>query len=150
MKSLLLLAVALLIPGYGWAQTASAPTTADFAGTWTAEFHKQIWLTLTLVPEKGTLAGTMMHSVQISADNEGDITKVDDDMVSAKVVHVELQGQTLQIDSTDEDGSTDFYRMVLTDKDTAELRPMTSDGASAPKPFKLRRVTAAAPTTPQK
>jgi hypothetical protein len=140
-----LLIVVLLLSALGCGQTAGSPGMAEFAGTWTAEFHKQVWLALTLVPDKGALTGTLTHSVQISADNEGDITKVDDEMASSKVVRTELQGDTLQLDTKDEDGSTDSYRMTLTGRDTAELRPVTADGANAPKPFKLKRAPAAAP-----
>ena len=121
------------------AQSAAAPALNDFAGTWTAEFHKQVWMRLTLTADKGTLAGTLEHSTQISADNEGDITKVDEEMTTDNVVKVELNGDTLQIETKDPDGDTDRYRMALTGKDAAELRAVTADGTVAPKPFKLKR-----------
>lgn len=121
------------------------PSVSDFAGTWTAEFHKQVWMKLTLTPDKGALSGTLEHSIQISADNEGDITKVDEEMATDTVVSVELSGDMLQIQTKDADGDVDRYRMVLTGKDAADLRAVTTDGIAAPKPFKLRRA-ASTPT----
>lgn len=127
-----------------------APTSQPqaFVGTWKAEFHKQTWLTLTLVESKGSLAGTLTHSTEISSDDEGDITKVGDEMSTDKIVHAELQGETLLITGKDEDGNEDQYKFVLTGKDSADLQPVTSEGATAPKAFKLKRTPPSQP--PQK
>jgi hypothetical protein len=119
-----------------------------FVGTWKAEFHKQTWLTLTLVESKGSLAGTLTYSTEISSDDEGDITKVGDEMSTDKIVRTELQGETLLITGKDEDGNEDQYKFVLTGKDSADLQPVTTEGTTAPKAFKLKR--SVPPPPPQK
>jgi hypothetical protein len=118
-----------------------------FAGTWKAEFHKQTWLTLILVESKGSLTGSLTHATEISSDDEGDLTKVGDEMSTDKIVRTELQGETLLITGKDEDGNEDQYKLVLTGKDSADLQAVTSEGATAPKAFKLERAVI---TPPQK
>ena len=130
-----LLAMAILL-GTAAAQTASV---ADFAGTWKAEFHKQTWMILTLIAERNTLTGTLQHSTEISADDEGDITSVGEDLSTDKIVAVELHGETLHIRARDEDGIEDDYTLVLNGKDAAELEPLVAEGQNAPKAFKLKR-----------
>lgn len=133
------LATVLLVAAALTGQTSPAPTLSTFAGTWKADFHKQTWLLLTLVENKAGLSGTLMHSTEISADDEGDITKVSDDMSTDKITQVELRDDILHIDAKDEDGNVDRYELRLTGADSAELQPVTDSGAAAPKAFKLRR-----------
>lgn len=133
----------LLVAVAALAQAPTTPALNDFAGTWTAEFHKQVWMKLTLSPENGTLSGTLEHSEQISVDNEGDITKVDEDMTTDKLVGAELQGGALYIQTKDTDGDANRYQLTLTAKDAIELRAVTADGNTAPKPFKLKRAVTA-------
>ncbi len=121
------------------AQSSSPPPPADFAGTWKAEFHKKTWLTLTLISEHGQLTGSLTHSTQISADDEGDITRVDDEMTTDKVVHTELRGGTLHLRMADVEGIEDEYDLKLVDAENAELQPAAAEGQSAPKAFKLKR-----------
>jgi hypothetical protein len=142
----------------GFAQSPSpTPTSQEFAGTWRAEFHKQTWLVLTLVDTKTLtdkryageiLTGTLTHATEISSDDEGDITKVGDEMSTDKIVRTELQGETLLITGKDEDGNEDQYKFVLTGKDSADLQPVTTEGTTAPKAFKLKR--SVPPPPPQK
>ncbi|HEY3929711.1 MAG TPA: hypothetical protein VGL89_15175 [Candidatus Koribacter sp.] len=119
---------------------------ADFAGTWDAEFHKKVWLVLTLEDSKNGLTGALEHSVQISADDEGDITRVDDEMSTDKIVKTELEDSVLTIRTRDDEGNADAYRLVLTGANSAELQSVVNENSSAPKPFKLKR---AAPSTPK-
>ena len=121
------------------AQNAAPPQLSDFAGTWKAQFKKQTWLVLTLVPGGSTLTGTFEHSIQISADDEGDITRVDDEMSNDKIISVELRGESLHIRSRDEEGDEDNYVLSLAGKDSAQLQSEVPEGSSAPKPFKLTR-----------
>ncbi len=126
----------------GYAQTPPAPKLADFAGTFKAEFHKQTWLVLTLIDSGSSLTGTLMHSIQLSADDEGDITSVGDEMSTDTVVSTELRGETLQITTRDEEGTEDHYALVLNGGDAAELKPVTPEDVAGPKPFKLKRALA--------
>ncbi len=121
------------------AQSAPGPQLANFAGTFKAEFHKQTWLVLTLVGSGQTLTGTLLHSIQLSADDEGDITSVGDEMSSEKIVHAEVQGDGLQITARDEEDNDERYTLHLTGADTAELRPVVAEGVAGPKPFHLKR-----------
>jgi|NGEPerStandDraft_6_1074524.scaffolds.fasta_scaffold25795_2 hypothetical protein len=120
---------------------AQVPQLSDFYGTWKAEFHKQTWLTLTLSASKSTL----VHSTEMSADDEGDITSVGEEMSTDQVVRVELQDATLHVTTRDEDGNTDQYVLVFSGKDTADLHPVVAGGASGPKPFHLKRIPLSAP-----
>lgn len=147
MHRAILLAVLLIAAANAISQSAPASQASDFEGEWKAQFQKKILLVLTLVRTKTLtdsrypgeiLGGTLSHATEISADNEGDITKVGDDMSTAQIFHSEIHGRTLQFDTKDEDGSEDHYIFVLTGKDTADLQPAVN-GASAPKPFKLKR-----------
>ena len=115
------------------------PKPAEFAGVWNAEFHKKVWLVLTLETSKDGLTGTLQHSVQISADDEGDLTRVDDEMSTDKIVKTELEGSVLTIRTRDEDGDEDDYRLTLTGPDSAELQSSVGENAMSPKPFKLKR-----------
>ncbi len=117
------------------------PQLSDFYGTWKAEFHKQTWLTLTLSASKSTL----VHSTEMSADDEGDITSVGEEMSTDQVVGVELLDTTLRITTRDEDGNRDQYTLVFTGKDSADLHPVVASGASGPKPFHLKRLPLSAP-----
>jgi hypothetical protein len=121
------------------AQTAEAPRLSDFAGSFNAEFHKKTWLTLTLVNSGNTLTGTLKHAVEISSDDEGDITKVGDEMSSDPVIEVALEGQALEIITKDEDGDQDHYTLTITGPDTADLKSEIGTGSITPKPFKLKR-----------
>ena len=123
----------------GTAQSTPAASLSQFAGTYKAEFHKQTWLVLTLQDSGSTLTGTLTHSAQLSADDEGDITSVSDDMSSDTITSVELEGSTLRLIAKDEDGSEERYSLVITGSDTAELTPITPDGSSPTKPFKLKK-----------
>src|SRR6201986_3986349 len=89
------------------AQNAAAPQLGEFAGTWRAQFKKQTWLLLPLVPGGHSLTGTIQHSIQISADDEGDITRVDDEMSIDKIESVEPRGESLPIRSRDQEGDED-------------------------------------------
>lgn len=115
---------------------AQVPQLTDFYGTWKAEFHKQTWLTLTLSASRSTL----VHSIEMSADDEGDITSVGEEMSTDQVVGVELQDATLRITTRDDDGNSDQYTLVLTGKNTADLHPIVAGGTSGPKPFHLKRI----------
>lgn len=127
-------------------QTA-APKPSDFTGTWKAEFKKQVWLVLNLHEDKGSVVGILTHSIYLSSDNEGDITSVGDEMSNAKVEKATIEGGVLHIVTKDDDeGGEDRYDLTLTGPDSAELKPVSSDGSSPPKAFKLKR----APATPQK
>ncbi len=130
----------LLLAANGVAQT-TAPKLADFAGTWKAEFKKQTWLVLTLRDERGLLTGTMTHSTYLSADNEGDITSVGEEMSNAKVEKATPDGSVLHIVTKDDEGDEDRYDLTLTGPDGAELKPLSSDGSPTPKAFKLKRAS---------
>lgn len=147
-RSGLLALTLVLLAALPQAQTSPAPSLADYAGTWKAEFHKQTWLVLTLTLTKTladgrypgeVLSGTLTHSTEISADDEGDITRVGDDMSTDHIVEVELHGDTLRISTRDEEGNADEYVLTLTGKDTADLQPVTASGSAAPRPFHLKR-----------
>lgn len=139
MVALTLLAIAVVAAS--GAQTRAQPAQiSDFAGTFKAEFHKQTWLTLTLIPSADKLGGTLTHSIQLSADDEGDITSVGDEMSTDTVANAELHGETLQITTRDDEGNEDRYALTLTGAETAELKPIAGDESSGPKPFKLKRV----------
>ena len=112
---------------------------ADFAGTWKAEFKKHPWLVLTLQQDKGAVTGTLTHSTYLSADNEGDITDVGEEMSNATIEKATLDGNVLHILTKDEDGDEDRYNFSLTGADTADLQPVSTDGAPVPKAFKLKR-----------
>ena len=126
------------------AQTPPAPQLSSFAGTFKAEFRKQTWLVLTLIADGDKLSGTLTHSAQLSADDEGDITSVSDDMSSESIVNTELHSDSLRITARDEDGNEDHYALTLTGADTAELRSLVGDEDSGPKPFKLKRTVSPA------
>lgn len=128
----------LLFTSIAHSQAKSAQL-RDFTGTWKAEFHKQTWLILTLTPSDASLTGQLAHSIQISADDKGEITSVGEEMSTDKVAQVALQGATLHITARDEEGSADEYTMVLTSPDAADLQPVTASPNGAPKPFHLKR-----------
>jgi hypothetical protein len=132
---------ALAVPIFAQTQ---APKLADFSGTWKAEFKKFTWMTLTLKPETDSLSGVLTHSTYLSADNEGDLTSVGEEMSNDKVVKVQAEGPVLHITVRDDDGNEDRYNLTLTGPDSAELQPVSSDGAPVPKAFKLKRSVAAA------
>jgi len=153
-RAVLLLAIVLTF-AIARAQAPVAPQLSDFAGEWKADFHKQTWLVLTLTPTKTLtdkrysgeiLTGNLVHATELSADDEGDITKVGDEMSTDKIVSVELQGTTLQIHTRDEDGIDDHYSLTLTGANAADLQSISSNGSPAPKAFKLKRTVAAPPT----
>jgi hypothetical protein len=140
MKLIFRIALALLLPAIAaTAQTGTPPRLSDFAGTYSAEFHKKTWLVLTLSTSGDALTGTLKHAIEISSDDEGDITKVGDDMSSNPVVQAEMEGPDLKITTKDDDGGQDFYILTLTGADTAELRSDIGNGSRSPKPFKLKR-----------
>lgn len=139
--TLLLLAVAAN------AQSATPVKLSDFAGTYAADFHKKTWLVLTLNPAGDSLTGTLKHAVEISSDDEGDITKVGDEMSSDTVEEVKLEGRELEITTKDDEGDRDHYVMVLTGPSSAELRSDAGNGARSPKPFKLKRNVAQDPNS---
>ena len=139
------------------AQT-TAPKLTDFAGTWKAEFKKETWLTLTL--ERVTvvtdaryrgevLSGTLTHSMYLSSDNEGDITSVGDEMSKALITKATLEGNVLHLVTKDEEGDEDGYDLTLTGPNSADLKPLSSDGSPTPKAFILKRVVPTVPN-PQK
>lgn len=130
-----------------YAQTGAPPRLTDFEGTFTAEFHKKTWLVLTLASAGNKLTGTFKHSVEISSDDEGDITKVGDEMSSDPIVQAELDGQDLEITTKDDDGDQDHYRLTLTGPDSAELKSEVGNGSNGPKPFKLKRSAPADPNS---
>jgi hypothetical protein len=134
----LLFGIVLLAAAHLSAQAPPAPQLNQFAGTWKADFHKQTWLVLTLVDTKATLTGTLTHSTELSADDEGDITSVGEEMSADKIVSVELLGETLHLTTRDDDGIEEHYTLVVTGKDTADLQPL-SEGSATPKAFKLKR-----------
>ena len=142
----IVLAFAFLSVG-ACAQTAPPVQLSSFAGTFKAEFHKQTWLVLTLIDSGNTLTGTLMHSIQLSADDEGDITSVGDEMSTDAIANIELHGETLHITTRDEEGNEDHYALTLTGADTADLNPMVAEDVAGPKPFKLKRAVPA--TTPK-
>ncbi len=127
----------LIAAGTVWAQGPAK--LVDFAGTWKAEFKKQTWLVLTLEPQKGGLTGTLTHSTYLSADNEGDLTSVGEEMATAKVEKAVVAGNTLRISCRDEEGDQDDFDLKVTGENTAELQPVSRDGAPVPKAFKLKR-----------
>lgn len=148
MKHTLFIMLTLLALGTAAiAQTATPVKLTDFAGTFTAEFHKKTWLVLTLNPAGDSLSGSLKHAVEISSDDEGDITKVGDEMSSDAVEEVELDGQELQITTKDDEGGRDHYALTLTGRDSAELRTDAGNGARNPKPFKLKRVVSPEPNS---
>lgn len=120
------------------AQAQSAQL-SSFAGTWKAEFHKQTWLVLTLTAAKDSLSGSLAHSVQISADDKGEITSVGDEMSTDTIASVALQGATLHITARDEEGNSGEYTLALTGADKADLQPVSGSPTGAPKPFHLKR-----------
>lgn len=136
-----LLAFALVAVSF--AQTPAPAQLSNFAGTFKAEFHKHTWLVLALIADGDKLSGTLTHSAQLSADDEGDITSVSDDMSTDTIVKTELQGDTLHITTRDEDSNEDRYALTLTGADTAELKSVVGDEGSGPKPFKLKRAVPA-------
>ncbi len=122
---------------------APAAKPSDFAGTWKAEFKKTTWLVLTLRADNGSLTGTLTHSTYLSADNEGDITSVGEEMSNAKIEKATLDGSVLHIQTKDDEGDEDRYDLSLTGPDSSELKPLSSDGSPTPKAFKLKRAPAA-------
>ena len=128
-----------------FAQTQPAKP-SDFSGTWKSEFKKFTWLVLTLTPENSSFTGTLTHSTYLSADDEGDLTSVGEEMSTDKVVKAEADGAVLRITVRDDDGMEDRYNLTLTGADAADLQPVSSDGTGVPKAFKLKRsVPAPAP-----
>lgn len=128
----------LLLAASAIAQSPTAKP-ADFAGIWKAEFKKQTWLVLNLHDDKGALTGALTHSTYLSADNEGDLTSVGDEMSNAKIEKATLDGSVLHLLTKDDEGDEDRYDLTLTGPNSAELKPMSSDGSPTPKAFKLKR-----------
>jgi hypothetical protein len=131
-------AMVLVCSPIAWPQAKSAQL-GDFVGTWKADFHKQTWLVLTLSASKDSLTGELTHSVQISADDKGEITSVGDEMSTDKVASVALHASTLHITARDEESNADEYSLILTGSDSADLQAVTASPTGAPKPFHLKR-----------
>ncbi len=136
--------LAFLLVAGSVGQTPPAPQLSSFAGTFKAEFHKQTWLVLTLLADGAKLSGTLTHSAQLSADDEGDITSVSDDMSIESIVNTELDGDSMRITARDEEGNEARYALTLTGADTAELKSLVGEDDSGPKPFKLKRTVSSA------
>ncbi len=120
-----------------------APRTnlSSFTGTWNAVFQKKTWMKLTLVSSGKTLKGTLVHALQVSADDSGNLTAVSNEMAEDKIVAAEIRNGELYIDAKDSDDFVDSYVMKLTGPDQAELQPVRPErsGGEGPKPFLLVR-----------
>lgn len=123
---------------------APKPKLSDFAGRWTAQFHKQTWLTLSLESAGDALVGTLEHATYLSSDNDGNLTNVGDEMSMDKVVDAELQDGKLLVSTRDAEGNVDRYTLRLSGPNAAELQPITENGEPAPKAFQLKREVRAA------
>lgn len=122
---------------------ASQPQMASFAGTWKSKFRNKTWLTLTLAPSGKGLTGTLLHALQVVANDSGEVTAVSEEMGDeSKITRAELEGDLLTLRAEDSEGHADTYEMRLTGPDTAELR--STDGDDSPstrKPVKVTRET---------
>lgn len=121
---------------------AAAPQISDFAGTWHASFRNKTWLILSLVRSGNSMKGTLTHSLQIVADDNGELTGVSDEMTDeSKINRAELEGETLLIRAEDSEGLADNYEMKLTGPESAELRSVADEEQASPRrPVRLKRV----------
>ncbi len=126
-------------------EPASKTTLSSFSGTWNSVFQKKTWMKLTLVPSGKTLKGTLAHALQVSADDNGNLTAVSNEMTEDKIVSAEIRDGVLYLEVKDTDDFTDSYSMKLTGPDQAELQPVRPErsGSEGPKPFQLIREKAA-------
>ncbi len=126
---------------------AAAPSKLpDYAGTWTAKFNDQVFLTLKLEYRDQKLSGSVSHG-SITADQEGNLTGAEAVEGEDQVTDAHIVGDHLEFTGTDAEGQEkNHWRLKLTGSDQAELS-LASGGEDAAKlkPFQLERASAAKP-----
>jgi hypothetical protein len=127
------------------------PSDADpsdgFVGTWQAQFQGKAFVTIKLAKQDGKLSGTISHT-SIQLDKNGELTSAEQKDGEDPLSDLTVTGKVLRlIDKDQESQDTAQFEMELAATDQAELRLLgTPSDSSAPKPWKLERVSATTTT----
>jgi hypothetical protein len=126
------------------------PASSDaFAGTWQAQFQGKTFLTIKLAKQDGKLTGTISH-INVQLDQNGNLTSAAPAEGEDPVVDTKLDGNTLLLTGKDQQSqAATQFQIKLAGADEAEVQQLGKISATAPKPWKLQRVTTAGATAGQ-
>jgi hypothetical protein len=126
------------------------PASSDaFAGTWQAQFQGKTFLTIKLAKQDGKLTGTISH-IDVQLDQNGNLTSAAPAEGEDPVVDTKLDGNTLLLTGKDQQSqAATQFQIKLAGADEAEVQQLGKISATAPKPWKLQRITTAGATAGQ-
>jgi len=127
--SALLAVTAIAVSTYALQVTQPNDKAADlkpFVGTWTAQFQGKTFVTLTMKEDRGKLTGTCLHSVSLAEDDQGRITRVEEEQVLDKIVDAQVSGTNVVLSIGDEGDPRNpaAFELKLTGPGTVEMRPV--------------------------
>lgn len=163
MKKVLLLFVSVAVALTSWGQqprsgNATTPPKkpispfAEYAGVWTAAFDGKPWLQLTLELRGEQLGGSLVHSRNITLNDNGELKSVSEEQSTETITDAVLNPDGLLITLKDHDTQeTDRYMMKLVqpEKDAADLKLIGQampPGMPKPKPWRLAKSVDSAAT----
>lgn len=123
---------------------ATATNAKQFVGVWKASFQGKPFLTVNLTTDGNKLAGNVSHA-DIELNKTGELTKAEaSDGDPDPITDARVNGDTLQITTKSTDGSEDSIEaeMKLLANNEADFRLLAPPDVPAPKPWRLKRVTA--------
>jgi len=116
-----------------------------FAGTWETKHNGQVFFTLKLAIQGGSIRGTAIHCSRV-AWVDGELVPGSDDFVTDKIVESRASGRRLTLKMVDENDaqSWSLLQFDLTDKDEAEAKigavaEGNSDAPAQEKPWHFHR-----------